>query len=122
MDRDIIVDYLEDKAAWRQDKAEESPEDYRNQRCAEGLYQLAEYVRGLLDDDERLRELLMLCATESGGGPLDVFMPGQTVDYAVSRFRFDRPDDNCEQFITELIYWGVEDRLDFGMEHDLIHW
>ena len=87
-----------------------------------GLYELAAFVSGLPDDDERLRDLLMLCATDGGGGPLDVFMPGQMVEHAVSRFCFDRPDENCEQFITEMISLGVEDKLDFGMEHNLIQW
>lgn len=49
-------------------------------------------------------------------------MPGQMVEYAVDRFCFDRPDENCERFIAEMISLGVEDKLDFGMEHNLIRW
>ena len=122
MDRKIIVDFLEDRAAWRQVESVAYPQDYRNQRCADGLYKLAAFVRRLPDDDERIRDLLMLCATDRGGGPLDIFMPGQMVEDAVQRFRFDRPDENCEQFITEMISLGVEDKLDFGVEHNLIRW
>ena len=86
MDTQIIVNFLEERATWRQERALESPEDYRDQRCAVGLRELAKYVRGLRDDDELIRDLLMLCATDNGGRRLDVLMPGQMVEHAVDRF------------------------------------
>jgi hypothetical protein len=48
---------FERKAEWRDQMAEEWPDDARNARAAEGLRGLAQYVRTLPNDDPRLRRL-----------------------------------------------------------------
>jgi hypothetical protein len=53
----ILAQNLEMEAEWRDEKAEEWPEDVRNARAAEGLRGLAEYVRHLPYDDPRLRHI-----------------------------------------------------------------
>ena len=51
---------IDEQARWRREKAEEYPDDGRNERAANGLVELAEYVRSLPENDERLRELMSL--------------------------------------------------------------
>ena len=55
--KDTLAQNFEMQAEWRDEKAEEWPEDVRNGRAAEGLRGLAEYVRHLPYDDPRLRHL-----------------------------------------------------------------
>jgi hypothetical protein len=52
--RTMLAEDFETTADWREAKATEYPEDYRNLRAAEGLRSLAAYVRALPDDDPRL--------------------------------------------------------------------
>jgi PIN like domain len=55
--KETLAEDFELKAEWRDQKAEEWPDDTRNARAAEGLRGLAQYVRTLQDDDPRLRRL-----------------------------------------------------------------
>ena len=55
-----IADYFRDQVRWRSEKAAECPEDSRNERCADGLEELAAYVLGLPVDDERIIERAVL--------------------------------------------------------------
>jgi hypothetical protein len=55
--RAMLAQDFEDKAEWRDTKADEYPEDGRNERAAKGLRELAAYVRALPDDDPRLQAI-----------------------------------------------------------------
>jgi Shedu protein SduA, C-terminal len=55
--RTMLAQDFEHKADWRDAKAAEYPEDERNERAAEGLRELAAYVRTLPDDDPRLQAI-----------------------------------------------------------------
>jgi hypothetical protein len=55
--RDTLAQDFELQAEWRDQKAEEYPDDARSARAAEGLRGLAGYVRNLPDDDPRIRHL-----------------------------------------------------------------
>ena len=55
--RDYLADEIEGTADWRSRKAEEFPDDPRNKEAAEGLAKLAEKIRSLPADDEKIRQL-----------------------------------------------------------------
>jgi hypothetical protein len=107
---ELIADYIEDQARWRDQKAVEYPEDARNEAAAEGLRKLAEYVRGLPDDDQRLATLFVLEATDIDGEPLAVFSPSTHVSREISRFCFNHQSEDYGGFLEELIPWAIEDR------------
>ena len=111
VDVQVIVDYLESQAAWRDQKAAEYPDDTRNNRSAEGLRMLAAHVRQLPPGDERVRDLFARCCTDLGGHPLDVFLAGDLVGYAVARFRFHDPNDDCDAFLTSLAAFALDDQV-----------
>jgi hypothetical protein len=106
----LIADYIEDQARWRDQKAVEYPEDARNGASAEGLKKLAEYVRGLPDDDQRLATLFVLEATDIDGERLAIFTPSTHVSREISRFCFNYQSEDYGGFLKELIPWAIEDR------------
>ena len=118
--KDILVDYLEYQAAWRNEKAEEYPEDGRNKRSADGLTEFADYLRGLPDNDEDIAALLMLCATDADHKPLDMSMLGELVSEAISKFRFHDIHETFQDFIGSLSPLALKDRIEFGIEHGFI--
>ncbi len=89
--KDRLAAYFASQAEWREHKAEEYPDDTRNERSAAGLRALAEHVQGLPARDERLVLLAVL-------DPLPVddiapFTPGEEGARLASRFRFNDPHD-----------------------------
>jgi hypothetical protein len=98
---ELIAVYLEDQAAWRYEKATEYPDDARNKRSAHGLRELAAYVRGLPSNDERIIELGTIGVRDGLFSPPVV--GGPDASHAISRFRFNNPLDDCDQFLTDLI-------------------
>jgi len=80
-------------------KAAEHPDDSRNESSAHGLDELAAFVRGLADDDERLIELGALGFRDGLWIPPSADAAG----HAISRFRFDRRDQSCDLFLTQLV-------------------
>ena len=75
-----IAEYLREQARWREPKAEQYPDDARNERCAAGLRALAEHVESLPDDDERLLILRARGADEwRDVPPVDIQRPTHRV-------------------------------------------
>lgn len=50
--KNLLADEIDNKAAFRRRKTEEYPSDKRNQRSADGLQRLADWVRRELPDDD----------------------------------------------------------------------
>jgi hypothetical protein len=61
-----LANTLRGQARWRETKAEEYPEDTRNQRWAEAAYRAADYVETLPDNDERLRTIAAATNWDAG--------------------------------------------------------
>jgi hypothetical protein len=55
--RAAFAEFLREQAEWRRARADEWPEDPRNRRSCEALNELASWVMGLPDGDERLQHL-----------------------------------------------------------------
>jgi hypothetical protein len=89
-----IANYFDERAQGRDEKAEQYPEDRPNARCADGPRELAAYIRSLPDDDERI-----------------MVPPGGSAQYAISRFRFYRRDDECDLFLSDLVELVKEDAI-----------
>jgi hypothetical protein len=115
-DQQAIADHFREQARWRRDKAAEYPDDQRNAQCAAGLEELAEYVLGLPADDERVIELTTLGVRDGMFSPF----PGSPAEHAIGRFRFHRGDEDCGQFLAELVRRMRDDALRFGREHGAI--
>ena len=106
--RRAIAAYLTQVADWRRRKAEEFDRDARNLRTADALEELADYVRGLPADDERLLALDRL-AMEG-----EVFAPGQMTSYEIGRFRFFSDEPSLDAFLTNLVRLAEADRGEQG--------
>ena len=106
--QEVIAEGIENQVNWRQQKAVEYPDDWRNAAAAQGLSELADYVRGLPDTDSRLHELTTLCVVDG------VFSAGPDVSRELSRFRFDFPGEDCDQFLTALVRTATQEALDMG--------
>jgi hypothetical protein len=100
-----LADYFHYQAEWRREKANEYSEDERNLRSAAGLDELAGYVLGLSDVDERIRDLEKLVIY---GGVASL---GESARYAVSRFGFLDQREDADAFITQLVRLATEDAL-----------
>jgi hypothetical protein len=108
--KDRLAAYFAEQALWRDHKAEEYPDDVRNERYADGLRALAEHVRKLPATDERLTLLAIL-------DPLDVddiapFMPGEEGGRLASQFRFHDPNEDMDTFLEAFIAACARDRED----------
>jgi hypothetical protein len=117
--KEIIGEYLDGRADWRQRKAEEYPDDKRNQRSADGISELAAYVRALPEDDERLRELSQLAIYGDVFSPFESqTTPGHDAATAIGRFRFTEfaAHKDCSDFLTEIISQLTDDKLEWGHE------
>ena len=76
--------YLRQEATWRDEKADDYPDDPRNSRSAETLRALAAHVDGLPDGDENARALEALQERYA----LDLFAPGDEAEHLISRLGF----------------------------------
>ncbi len=56
---ELFARACEAQGDWRLQKAEEHPDDPRNGEWATNLFRMAEWVRGLPNDDERLARILL---------------------------------------------------------------
>ncbi|MGI8411454.1 MAG: hypothetical protein ACR2QA_02970 [Solirubrobacteraceae bacterium] len=120
--QDVIAEGIESQASWRDQKAEEYPDDFRNARAADGLKQLAEYVRRLPDNDPRVQSLNPIAVQPTGG---DVFSPGAETDRLISRFCFDNDgtpptDDQCSSFFDDVTEQAEREHIQVLKEGGII--
>jgi hypothetical protein len=104
--QEMLVEQIEQQSWWRQQKAQEYPEDERNMRAPLGLGELANYVRGLPPDDEVL-VTLERWHDDYGTGVMNLGEQSSTV---LSRFRFDRPNEQCDAFMHRFLAAFISDR------------
>jgi hypothetical protein len=81
----------------------------RSRRSAEGLRELANYIAGLPDDDERLVRLRKLAFA---GGEFD---PGPTLLNELGRFRFHEAEQQVAPFVDMMVAWAEQDASEIAM-------
>lgn len=112
--REAIVTRVEAIAEWRQEREFQDmlglgPEAAaRSHRSAEGLRELASYIRGLPDDDERIARLTRLAF--SG----EYFDPGASLLNELGRFRFHDPNQPVETFVDTMVRLAERDHKEMG--------
>jgi hypothetical protein len=92
--KQILIDEIESAIGFRQDKAEEYPDDQRNMECAEALTQLAAEMRRLPDDDP----LLVDYARAVRDNP-----PSSEPETITSKWGFHADAGSVEQYLRERI-------------------
>lgn len=106
--RRSMADYLRLVATWRRQRAEEYDRDERNIVAAAGLEELADYILGLPEDDERLDILNQVAVTH------DEFTPGQQTMYEIGRFRFHYAETSLDGFLTHIARVAIADSEERG--------
>ncbi len=91
-----LATYLREAAGRATEAVGEDPDD-PHRRGADGLRELAAYVRRLPADDERLLELTSL------GYRVGVFAPFEEAAAAIAGFRRDDPREACGAFLARLV-------------------
>lgn len=101
-----LADYIEYQASWREEKAEQYPDDERNTQSARCLQRLAENLRNLPDHNF---DLLTISAVEMGiPGEVEPDEEGMddrtaTVQEAVRTYGFHHEEDgDAEAFLKRL--------------------
>jgi hypothetical protein len=97
--RPTLAAYIRDQASWRFEKAAEYPEDLRNERSAESLSMLAQFVEDLPAQDEILGGLAIVQASYHA----DVYLPGEAARYVIARFGFHRVETDFRVFLDHLL-------------------
>lgn len=100
--------YLESIADWRRSRYDDDLRDKRNLRSASALRDLANFVRGLDDDDPRLRRLAELGLR---GG---VFEAGQQTAYEIGRFHFFSTEATFDGFLDWVVELAERDSAEMG--------
>lgn len=101
MSLEMLIDSVESSAHWRGEKADQYPDDRRNQRSSAALDKLAERLRKLPADNEHAQtyEALLERLIE-----LDrVHQVSEHESHYIGRYGFDYPEDgDPEAFLTGL--------------------
>jgi hypothetical protein len=112
----ILSEYVRELALWREEKAEEYPDDERNTQSAEALNSLAQYVESeeveLMDPNVRFLNNL------DAGGHIGI---GESLHRLMSRYGFGyaaRSVVQHEAFLDELAVAALKDLFeDAGEQH-----
>lgn len=94
--RDTLAKYFVAQAERREQEAEKYAEDDRHSKSADGLRTLADYVRTLPEGDRRLTTLQTLDLNAH----TEYLQPGAEGYRVASGYRFDRPDETPDAFLT----------------------
>lgn len=93
-----LVARLGRAAAWREDKAEEYPDDERNWQTARALRRAAAEIAALPDDDPRVLRLARLCDNED-----TAIVAIEAMILVIGRHGFDSPDATTDELLTALV-------------------
>ena len=97
--REIFEMDIVSTADWRREKAEEYPDDERNERSADALVNLTEYVKGL-DDNHPIFQAFEYFSDEDTDDDA-IVSTTEIMSKALSRYGFDGKDDP-EYFLCDL--------------------
>ena len=120
MEKSPMISYLRSVSDWRRSKAEQYPDDDRNERCADGLAELADHIESLPHRHEDIRVLQNACGIANSAGADDDFIPGLRLEYDISHFRFHRAQVDVSEFLAHMGTVAVVDRLEWAAEEGLI--
>lgn len=121
MVREAMAQYLEEQASWHDQKAEALLGEPRHLRSADGLRELAAFVRALPENSLVLTGLARNTFYQEGQlfRPLmvtiDTHDAGGWLARMVLSFRFDNPDERCDRFMTRLLEASLSDRLIYSL-------
>lgn len=104
----LIADYLILLANWRRQRYEDDLRDRRNLVSADGITELAAYVKSLPDDDAAVMELDRLWRV---GEQIEV---GQQAAYEIGRFRFFVSDTEVDAFVDQMVDLAMADANERG--------
>jgi len=109
--RQVIADYFQGQSDWRSQKAEEYPDDHRNEANAYALAELAEFVRQAPENHP------VIAAVADYGVYGDVFGAGEESGYMVSRYGFGHwTEDDHAGFLSELAKVLRRERAEVDLE------
>jgi hypothetical protein len=118
----MLVEYLESRSRWRDEKAEQYPDDLRNGRSADALASLAAYVRDGRADASVV-DRIETPSREDGTGILQLTecaADGEHPHGAVARYGFyfalEDPAHDHEQFLALLADLVEKDEAEQLME------
>ena len=120
MENSPMISYLRSVSDWRRSRAEQYPDDDRNERCADGLAELADHIESLPQGHEDIRVLQNACQIPGSVGSDGDFIPGLRLRYDVSHFRFYRAQEDVSEFLAHMGTVAVVDRLEWAAEEGLI--
>jgi len=102
--RTMLIEFFEQRAEWRRQKATES-DDPRDARSARGLLDVADYVRDLPDDDPRLRRIEAM-NVDASGEPRETLVVGDGATAVAVDFRYadilEDPDALLTRFAAKM--------------------
>ena len=104
----LFAEYLTGLAEWRRSRYQDDLRDPRNLISADGIEELASYVRTLPDDDPRVLELDRLMRV---GESVEI---GQKTSYEVGRFRFFTRETELDPFVDHIVELARFDRNERG--------
>jgi hypothetical protein len=106
----IIADYLKSVAEWRRRRAAEEPHEPRHRKAAVFLDELAGFVAGVPEADERI---IAIGRTTRQG---EIIVPGPILANAVARFGFFEDDISMDALLTRMAELAIEDRGQAGID------
>jgi hypothetical protein len=104
--QEALADYVGDQALWRHAKAQEHPDDLRNERSAESLRELVAAIHELPDDHPLV---VVVKDTMDRLVGLDILAPGDSWHYAVSHYGWFSVRQAPSDFLIELAALWQED-------------
>lgn len=111
----ILSEYVREQAYWREEKAEEYPDDQRNAQSAAALNSLADYLE--TEDGEANRSATYI---NQLGGPDELLALGEESKRLVGRYGFGYPASSIAQheaFLDELSVEVMKDIYAYAAEH-----
>lgn len=106
----IIADYLKSVAEWRRRRGAEEPHEPRHRRAAVYLDELARFVAGMPEADQRIKDIGR--TTRQG----ETIVPGPILANAVARFGFYEDEVSLDALLTRMAELAIEDRGQAGID------
>ncbi|CAN5550032.1 hypothetical protein BH23CHL5_BH23CHL5_05370 [soil metagenome] len=103
-----MVEYIKGLSEWRRSRFNDDLRDPRHLRSADGLLELAEYIRTISVMDPRLAAVARLASTG------ELFVPGQQTAYELGRFHFHDTSITCDGMLTFIVALAERDAGESG--------
>jgi hypothetical protein len=114
--REQLAQTLEDSAKWRSRKAEQRPDDERNDQSAGALYAAARAVAALADNDPRLLRLVRLYETDDDAAVGDFL---EEEHYIIARHGFDSAATQTTDELLSALVKAADDAVLSSLDDQL---